>query len=211
MGTKIKNKIIDDFNKSYDCKLTAEDIITKTDYFNTSPQTSQKVNPLFKVRYSYAFMYVLIIFLSLSVCGLFGYNQYIKRGDYCDQTVEVEPTLTDEDFQYISKYVNKNNIVECFNITLNYTNTFTIFRSISNDDFNEVVYFYKANNLNNDSFEYKLIYNNESISINNNKNIGILCIFEQNVYEKKYIEFSLNIDNTLYDYIFAISNISIRD
>ena len=107
MGTKIKNKILDDFNKSYDCKLTAEDIIAKTDYFNTSPQTSQKVNPLFKVRYSYAFMYALIIFLSLSVCGLFGYNQYIKRVDYCHQTVEVEPTLTDEEYAYISKYAVK--------------------------------------------------------------------------------------------------------
>lgn len=172
MGIKIKNKIIDDFNKSYDCKLTAEDIIAKTDYFNTSPQTSQKVNPLFKVRYSYVFMYALIIFLSLSVCGLFGYNQYIKKGDYCDQTVEVEPTLTDEDIEYISQYAYKCDLYDyCAINLLNYDSLY-IYNSISKDDPNKIIYFYKLVNNFDVMSEYYLTINDSKILINSANSFG---------------------------------------
>mgnify|MGYP003297506121 CR=1 FL=1 len=173
MGIKIKNKILDDFNKSYDCKLTAEDIIAKTDYFNTSPQTSQKVNPLFKVRYSYAFMYTLIIFLSLSVCGLFGYNQYIKKVDYCRQIVEVEPTLTDEDIEFINCYSTYSDVVELVRINVTKTDRIIIYIGIDKNDSSKTIFFYKTINIQNSNINYSLIVESNVIDINDSR-IGIL-------------------------------------
>lgn len=192
MGIKIKNKIVDDFNKSYDCKLTAEDIITKTDYFNTSPQTSQKVNPLFKVRYSYAFMYVLIIFLSLSVCGLFGYNQYIKKVDYCHQRVEVEPTLTDKDIEYISKYAIRVDYKSILSVSLSKGDKFCIYKAYSLNNPNYNIYFFKVNSRK-PEYNYILTNSTETIIIDENNYIGILTTDES--------------DNSLYDkFIFNIND-----
>lgn len=205
MGIKIKNKILDDFNKSYDCKLTAEDIIAKTDYFNTSPQTSQKVNPLFKVRYSYAFMYALIIFLSLSVCGLFGYNQYIKRVDYCLKTVEVEPTLTDEEINYFREKSLKFVDNEVVKIKINKSEYIYIYSALDKNDVTKTIYFYKLLKVNNDLFSYVIKSDDYENIVDNDNKVGILCVLSNtNSYQDKLF-FKISNDYVSYDYSIIIS------
>ena len=194
MGRKINKKILEDFNSTYESKLTPQDIISKTNYFNEPVDENYYSYKKFKLKlkYTYSCFLVLIICVTVSVFGMFVYSK-LHRNDYIPEIENVTYELNDEESSFVYNYVSTYAFRECTLIKNFNSSCLTIFRGISLDDPNQFIYFYKIFSEDKVNLNYILEINNQVINITNENSIGILTTTSIN--DELYDVLSFNLIN----------------
>lgn len=197
MIRKTDKKILKDFEESYKCNVKIEDILSKTDYFETSNDVQYYKHKQFKLKlkFAYSIVMTLILMASIGTVGLLGYNSYLSRIDYTQSSNHTPYQLTDEEIEIMEQQCIRINNEPVVSIKLEVDKYIYIYVGVNKD---EIIYFYKFHSLNNRVLNYTLKIENNLIIINDNNSFGILYV-------------TINDDNIHYNNLnFIISDLNLE-
>lgn len=188
MKNKFKKNLLEDFENSYQCNVTPESVIEKSNFFKNK-NFIYISTPFYKKEFissliSIALILVIGITLTISNNKLLSTVQ--KINDY-NETINKEGSiysLTKDDMAYMETKIDKVLTEFVFSVSLDSYLDLVIYKGYNYEDFckSENVYFYKIVKRRefNESKKYQLdltiICNNLTEQINENNKLGILYI-----------------------------------
>ena len=181
----------EDFDTNYKCSLEADDIISKTDYFNIKDKKPSLLSKIFNIITSKPYSYATVTIL----CLLIGFVGILIGGNanVNDHKVESNKPYNEYLSNYEVEIINDNSVINeylpngmCLISEDVYLN---IFRGYTKD--NKIIYFIKYDS--NNEIPYINVKLNESTIYLTNDNIQILTIKDN--YEGEYE--TINIDVTV--------------
>jgi len=187
MSKKVKNKIMEDFNKTYSIKIDREKI------YNSIPIKENTEDSFQTVLYLKRLCRRISLIASVIIICLIGVIGYIAiETHYGDEN----NIVTDEFEEYMNQYSSKGKSILYSQIQLD-TDVNIYFYKLTNIEKNKEYYFYIFN----DKFKlktYNLTFNNNIIALNN-KSYGLLCEFIVDDPNKD-ISFTIESNNIIKQY-----------
>ena len=182
----------EDFDTNYKCSLEADDIISKTDYFNIKDTKPSLLSKIFNIITSKPYSYATVTIL----CLLIGFVGILIGGNANLNDYEVEPNKPYN--EYLSNYeveiINENTIINeyipCYVQNFEQEIDLYFFRGYTKD--NKIIYFIKYDS--NNEIPYINVKLNESTIYLSDDNIQILTIKDnyEGEYEIIYIDVTVN-------------------
>ena len=182
----------EDFDTNYKCSLEADDIISKTDYFNIKDKKPSLLSKIFNIITSKPYSYATVTIL----CLLIGFVGILIGGNANLNDYEVEPNKPYN--EYLSNYeveiINENTIINeyipCYVQNFEQEIDLYFFRGYTKD--NKIIYFIKYDS--NNEIPYINVKLNESTIYLSDDNIQILTIKDnyEGEYEIIYIDVTVN-------------------
>ena len=192
----------EDFDTNYKCSLEADDIISKTDYFNIKDKKPSLLSKIFNIITSKPYSYATVTIL----CLLIGFVGILIGGNANVYDHEVEPNKPYN--EYLTNFevdiINDNSVINeylpngmCLISEDVYLN---IFRGYTKD--NKIIYFIKYDS--NNKIPYINVKLNESTIYLTDDNIQILTIKDNYEGDFEYIDLEVIVNNVSSNYSIQI-------
>lgn len=187
MKNKLKKYLLEDFENSYQCNVTPESVMEKSNFFKNK-NFIYISTPFYKKEFIsslISIVLILVIGITLTISNNKLLSTVQKINDYNEQYVnENIYSLTAEDRKFTDAYTDKTLDDFVFSVSLDSYFDLVIYKGYNYDNFckSENVYFYKivqkkAINKNKSyQLDLTIICNNLTEKINENNKLGILYI-----------------------------------
>lgn len=187
MKNKFKKYLLEDFENSYQCNVTPESVMEKSNFFKNK-NFIYISTPFYKKEFIsslISIVLILVIGITLTISNNKLLSTVQKINDYNEQYVnENIYSLTTEDRKFTDAYTDKTLDDFVFSVSLDSYFDLVIYKGYNYDNFckSENVYFYKivqkkAINKNKSyQLDLTIICNNLTEKINENNKLGILYI-----------------------------------
>lgn len=185
----------EDFDTNYKCSLEADDIISKTDYFNIKEKKPSLLSKIFNIITSKPYSYATVTIL----CLLIGFVGILIGGNANVYDHEVEPNKPYNEylFNYEVEIINENTIINeyipCNVQIFEQEIDLYFFRGYTKD--NKIIYFIKYDS--NNDIPYINVKLNESTIYLTDDNIQILTIKDNYEGEYEIINIDVTVNNQI--------------
>lgn len=207
MGRKIRNKILDDFNNTYNCKLTPEDIISKTNYFNETLDDNYYKHQRYKLKLKYTFscLYTLIICATICTFSIFIVNKFHKV-DYLPEQQYITHILSEEDVEFIIESSNNSYYEEKSMISISDTTVLLIYQNLDVYTLSKYIYYYKVIDVFNSPYKYNIEIDDKVLTITNENSFGILTTTLADNSDYDVLSFKIINNDKTYNHVISIPN-----